>query len=24
VATNDRYKDKNTDQFIETTEWHRA
>ena len=23
VATNSSYKDKNTDQFVETTEWHR-
>jgi len=24
IATNDGYKDKNTGQFVDTTEWHRA
>ena len=24
LATNDRYKDKNTDQYVDTTEWHRV
>ena len=24
LATNDGYKDKQSDQFVETTEWHRV